>query len=144
MALASPRINMIDSIPAVFDRSHSRNKWVSIYRENFVFTGRDNPKNSNEYARIGMFTSNQSGVRLEQNMILVSISVQTRSSATWSAEIRKNGSTNPLTAINIIDSVGAIDSAANVDFNANDEVQVFIRGENIDRPVIKLVFAQRF
>ena len=67
---------VINNIPAYYDKTASRNKWLSMYRESFIFTGRDSANNTNEYAAtVGAFKSNNSGVRLPVAMTLLAISV---------------------------------------------------------------------
>ena len=48
-----------------------------------------------------------------------------------------------LASIAIVAAAGGQNIALNVDFAAGDDIQVFINGTNIDRPSIKLVFAEK-
>ena len=109
------------------------------------FTGRDNSNNSKEYARsTGAFTSNQAGIRLIRKATLVGMSIQTNGAETWTAEVRKNGSATVEDSIAAAAADGNQDGTLNTDFDAGDEIQVFINGTMINRPVIKLEFAYRF
>jgi len=138
-------INMFgDGILAVYDKSNSRNKWLSVHRETIRFNGRDNANNTNEYARLATFTSNQTGDRLLRNATLVGIVAQTKGSETWTVRVRKNGSATNLASLPISAAAGGGDSTLNIDFNAGDQVQAYIEGTSIDRPMIKLEIAYRF
>ena len=85
-------------------------------------------------------------MRLIRNATLVGISVQTNTAGTWTAEVRKNDTATVQDSLAVAAATGNQSGARNVDFNAGDEVQVYINssGANIDRPVIRLEFAYRF
>jgi len=135
---------MINNTLAVYDKTNSRNKFLAVARDKMVFTGRDSALNTNEYARNGLFTSNNSGTPLESNATLLAISVQTTANATWTAEVRKNGSATVLASLAVAAASSARVLTLNVDFAQGDQVQVFINGTGVNRPVIKLTFAERF
>lgn len=137
-------VAMIANTPAYYDKSNSRNKWLSYYRMHLSFTGRDNQNNSNEYLRAGEFTSNQSSYRLLRNMTLIGISAQTNGNGTWNVRVRKNGVNTNLATLSITAAAGAQSSSFNVDFNAGDKIEVFCDGSNINRPFVVLEFAERF
>jgi len=131
-----------NGILAVFDKSNSRNKFLSVQREYMVFCGRDNMNNQNEYARLNDFTSNQAGSRLIRASTLVGMSIQTNGVETWDARVRKNGVVTDLATLTATAVAGEQAGTFNVDFSAGDEVQVFIdSASGINRPVIKLEFA---
>lgn len=134
----------INNTLAVYDKTNSRNKWLSVAREKMIFTGRDNASNANEYARNGLFTSIQAGTPLEVNSTLLAISVQTNGNATWTAEVRKNGSATVLASLAVSAASSARVLTLNVDFAQGDQIQVFINGTGVNRPIIKLTFAERF
>jgi len=136
---------MINDTLAFYDKSNSRDKFLSVYRMYLGFTGRDNSNNTNEYARFGgQFTSNQSSARLMKNMTLIGMSIQTNGAETWTARVRKNGAVTNLASLAASAATGAQASNYNLDFDAGDKVDVFIDGSSIDRPVIVLEFAERF
>jgi len=140
-----PMAMMQNGLLAIYDKSNSRNKWLSVQREFMTFNGRDNQNNSNEYARCGgSFTSNQSSARLIRNATLVGISIQTNGAVAWTAEVRKNGAPAVLASLASGGLAGAQDGTQNVDFNAGDKIDVFINGSSVDRPLIRLEFAYRF
>jgi hypothetical protein len=134
---------MITNVLAVYDKTNSRNRFLSVHREYMSFSGRDNANNSNEYARIGTFTSNQAGGRLMRNMTLTGISAQTNGAETWNVRVRKNGVVTNLATLALA-AVSGAQGEFNVDFNAGDSVEVFIDGTQIDRPLVRLEFRQRF
>lgn len=135
-------VAMINNVPAVYDKG--RSKWIGYSRQYIYASGRDSANNTNEYARVGDFTSNQGGVRLMQNMVLVGISIQTFGAETWTARVRKNGSVTNLASLASGGAAGAQATNTNVDFNAGDDIEVYIDGSNINRPIIALEFAPRF
>jgi hypothetical protein len=128
-------------VMGVYDKSNSRNKWLSVSREHEVFTGRSNANNSNEYAYVGLINSFETGLRLERAKTLLGISAQTQLSETWTARVRKNGVLTNLASLAITAATGAQTNALNVDFAAGDVVQVYIDGTGVSSPVIKLEFA---
>ncbi len=137
-------VDMIGDLLCVYDKTNSRNKWLSVYRFQMSFTGRDAATNTNEYARVcGAFTSNQGGYRLMRNATLVGISCENKGAQTWTARIRRNGSVTNLASLAVSSAVGAQDITYNVDFSAGDDIEVYIEGSNINRPVITLEFAYR-
>ena len=136
---------VINGILCVYDKTNSRNKFLSVARQFMTFVGRDSALNSNEYARAaGQFTSNQAGIRLIKNATLVGISIQTSGAETWNARVRRNGNTTNLASLAASAANGAQVSNLNIDFNAGDDIEVFIDGTGINRPVIQLEFADRF
>jgi hypothetical protein len=137
-------ISMINNTPAYYDKSNSRNKFLSMYRMHLDFTGRDNANNSNEYMRAGAFTSNQSSYRLIKNMTLIGISAQTEGAETWTARVRKNGVVTNLASLALSAVAGAQDATLNVDFSAGDKIEVYCDGTSVARPFVMLEFAERF
>lgn len=135
-------VEMINNTLAVYDKT--RTKTLSVYREHGEFTGRDSANNTNEYARIGSFSSMNTGRPLRKNMTLVGISIRAAASATWTAQVRKNGAVAVLASLALSAAAAGSDDTLNIDFAAGDQVQVFISGTNINRPVIELIFAERF
>jgi hypothetical protein len=132
-----------DGILYVYDKSNSRNKWLSVQRNFLLFTGRNTTTNTNEYAQIGMFPSNQAGVRLSRAATLIGISVQTKTAETWTAQVRKNGSATVLASLVNTAVSGNHANNYNVDFDAGDNVQVYISGSSIGYPTINLEFAYK-
>lgn len=133
----------ITNVPAYYDKT--RTKWLSMFREYMTFAGRDNQNNANEYMRCSSeFTSNQSSARLMHNMTLIGISAQTNGAETWTARVRKNGSVTNLASLVLTAVDGDSDDTLNIDFNVDDKIEVFIDGSGVDRPLVRLEFAQRF
>ena len=132
-----------NGVIGVYDKSNGRNKWLSVDRQSFVFTGRSSPNNRNEYAYVGLVNSFETGIRIPKNKTLVGISAQANNSATWSARVRKNNVATNLATILVSAAVGAHSNTQNVDFTAGDEIQVYIDVPtgSVGSPVIKLEFA---
>lgn len=134
-------VSIVNNVLSVYDKT--RTKWLSVYRDNIVFSGRDNSNNQDEYARVGQFTSNQAGYKILFDATLVGITVQTRSAGTYGVQVRRNGNTSSVYALPVLASDNASDNAVNTDLNAGDEIQVYLDGSSIDRPLITLILAQR-
>lgn len=135
---------MTNGILAIYDKSNSRDKFLSVQRQYMVFSGRNNKNNTNEYARINNIPAMVGGNRLIRNATLVGISIQTPGAETWTAEVRRNGAATILDSLAAVAATGAQDGTKDTDFNAGDVVQVFITGTQIERPIIVLEFAYRF
>lgn len=151
---AAPSVNLgtANQIPfsvingqlATYDKTNSRNKWLSASRQYVTFSGRDNTNNTNEYLRNGVFTSNEASTKLIQNATLVGISVNTASTETWTARVRKNGVVTNLYSKALTASAGVQDATLNVDFSAGDVIQVYCDGSGVNRPLVVLEFAYRY
>lgn len=137
-------VSMIGGILAVYDKTNSRNKFLSVNRQYMYFWGRDSNNNTNEYARAGDFTSNQGGPVLMRNATLVGISAKTNGAETWTVRVRKNGVVTNLASLALSAVDKAQDITLNIDFNAGDDIEVYIDGTRINRPIITLEFAYRF
>jgi len=135
-------ISMINNAPAYYDKT--RTKWLGYSRQHVYASGRDNSNNSNEYMRIGDFTSNQTGARMLRNMTIFGITAQTNGSETWTARIRKNGVVTNIASLALAAVEGAQDVAVNVDVNAGDEIEVYCDGTNINRPFVTIELAPRY
>jgi len=135
-------VSSINNLLSVYDKT--RTKFLGVNRQFIYFTGRDNANNNNEYARCcGTFTCNQSSARLIRNMTLIGASIQTNGAETWNMRVRKNGVVTNVYSLAATAVAGAKDQAANIDFNADDVIQVYIDGTQVDRPFITLEFAER-
>jgi hypothetical protein len=130
-----------NGVMGAYDKSNSRNKWLSVSRDKFVFTGRSNQNNANEYAYTGLINSFETGLRLERAKTLIGISAQTQNTETWNVRVRKNGVLTNLASLALTGVSGGQINTLNVDFDAGDVVQVYIDGTSVSSPVIKLEFA---
>lgn len=129
---------------ASYDKTNSRNKFLSVSRQYVTFGGRDSVNTTNEYLRNALFTSNESSTRLIQDATLVGISVQTSGAETWIARVRRNGVVTNLYSKSLTASAGTQDNTLNVDFAAGDVVQVYCEGTGVNRPLVVLEFAYRY
>jgi len=136
--------SVINGQLATYDKTNSRNKFLSVSRQYVTFGGRDNAKITNEYLRNALFTSNESSTRLIQDATLVGISVNTATNSTWNVRVRKSGSATNLYSKSLTGSVGTQDNTLNLNFSAGEVIQVYGDGSNIDRPLVVLEFAYRY
>lgn len=131
---------------ATYDKTNSRNKWLSVARHSAVFSGRDNDKNKNEYLRIGgAFVSNKTGFRVAQACTLVSITLESGGAVAWTARVRKNYLAADITTKATGGARGIQDTTLNVDLAAGDTIQVYLdSGSNdVDRPNVVLEYAYK-
>lgn len=133
----------ISNMLAIYDKTNSRNRFLGVARQYMTFSGRDSANNSNEYLRVGLFTSNQAGIRLMRNATLTGISAQTNGAETWNVRVRKNGVVTDLATL-VLSAVSGAQDEYNVDFDAGDSVEVYLDGTQIDRPLVTLEFRERF
>lgn len=132
-----------NAVVGVYDKSNSRNKWLSVNRSEYVFTGRSNNNNANEYAYTGLINSFETGLRLERAKTLIGIVAETQDTETWTVRVRKNGVLTNLASLAITAAAGGVVNTLNVDFAAGDVIQVYIDGTGISSPVMKLEFADK-
>lgn len=137
----TPMAMFANGVLGVYDKSNSRNKWLSVARTQLVFTGRSSDNNKNEYAYIGLVNSFETGLRLERAKTLIGISAQTQLTETWTVRVRKNGVLTNLASLAITAAAGGSTTALNLDLAAGDVIQVYIDGSSVSSPVIKLEFA---
>jgi len=129
---------------ASYDKTNSRNKFLSVSRQYVTFGGRDSTKTTNEYLRNALFTSNEASTKLIQNATLVGISVNTAEAETWIARVRRNGVVTNLYSKSLTGSAGTQDATLNVNFDVGDVVQVYCEGTDVNRPLVVLEFAYRY
>ena len=136
--------SVINGQLATYDKTNSRNKFLSVSRQYVTFGGRDSSKTTNEYMRNAMFTSNEASTKLIQNATLVGIAVNTAEAETWIARVRRNGVVTNLYSKSLTTSTGTTDNTLNVNFDAGDVIQVYCEGSDINRPLVVLEFAYRY
>jgi len=129
---------------ATYDKTNSRNKFLSVSRQYVTFSGRDNDKVTNEYLRNGLFTSNEASTKLIQDATLVGIAVNTASAETWNVRVRRNGVATNLYSKSLTGSAGTQDATLNTNFDVGDVIQVYCDGTDVNRPLVVLEFAYRY
>jgi hypothetical protein len=131
-------------ILGVYDKSNSRDKWLSVHREYMTFTGRNTATNKNEYLWIDRVNSMQTGMRLMRDSTLLGLSIESADSDTYTLRIRKNNSATNLASLVVTGATGLQDITLDIDFNQGDEVQAYLESaNNIEAPVARLEFAYR-
>jgi len=140
-----PVAMMEDGIIAVYDKSNSRNKWLSTQREHIVVTGRNTATNKNEYLWSSRVNLMQSGIRMKRDATLVAASAQLGASGTCNFRIRKNGVATNLATLAVTAATGNEDNTLNLDVNKGDYVQFYLEaGANIDTPILQTEWAYRY
>ena len=105
-----------------------RGKWLSAAKDLLVFGRRGNsglsdpnPQYLNYSA--GVLTSNNSGIRLPQNAVIIGITVQLDSAGTCTVRLRKNDSATNIASLTCTAATGAQDVDMNVDVFQTDFLQ---------------------
>jgi len=111
-----------------------------------TIAGNNNTNVTNQYLKQvdGIYT-NINGFLLPNNTTLVCIVASSKIgiNATWTAEIRKNGSPTVIDSITITNSDRAYDSTKNTDFNAGDIIEIYMNGTGINSPKVILHLRRR-
>jgi len=112
-------------------------------RQFTVMGGRNNANVSNQYLDgIANVPMNLNSIRLPYNARLIKFTSSTEGVETFTAELRKNDSVTIITSNSHSASIFET-SNLNINFDADDEVQFFVNGMNIGRPIFVAVFEQR-
>lgn len=127
-----------------YDKSNSRDKWLSVHRENLVFTGRNVTTNKDEYLWMGRVNTQRTGWRAATKSTIVGIKVQIGTAATTVVEIRKNGSASVIASVTLTAVVGNQDLTLDVDLAVGDYVQVFLNSSAvlIESPIVEVEVAR--
>ena len=140
-----PMAMMPNGILAAYDKSNSRNKWLSVQREFMTFSGRNTATNKNEYLWIDRVNSMQSGMRLLRDATLIGISVEAAASGTYDIIVRKNNGATALATCSVSAATGKSQATFNLDLDAGDEIQCYLSAAaNIEAPVVRFELAYRF
>ena len=140
-------VSLINGQLAVYDKSNSRNKFLSVARYLAVFSGRDHDANKDEYLRTnGAFVSNKTGFRVAQACTIVGITLESAGATAWTARVRKNYLAANIASKATGGAQGVQDISLNVDLLAGDTIQVFLdsAGVHIDRPNVIVEYAYKY
>ena len=140
-------VSLINGQLAVYDKSNSRNKFLSVARYQAVFSGRDHDNNKDEYLRTnGAFVSNKTGFRVTQACTIVAITLESAGATAWTARVRKNYLAANIASKATGGARGVQDITLNVDLAAGETMQVFLdsAGVNIDRPNVIVEYAYKY
>ena len=107
--------------------------------------GRNSNSTTDQYLRTwDGIPMNTVGIALLFNSTLVGISMfEAVNTQSWTAQIRKNGSSTDITTLSLTNAYEKHTSSVNVDFDAGDRVQVRLSGSSIDYPQVILYFRRR-
>jgi hypothetical protein len=108
----------------VFDGD--RGKWISGQKDVFMFGRRGSSKDQYLGFWGGQLASNNSGIRLPQNAIILSMTVQLDSSGTCDIHVRKNDSTTNIATLTCTAALGSKDVTLNVGVDADEYLQCFV------------------
>ena len=91
----------------------------------------------------GSVPTNIAGFVLPYDARIVAIGAATDGSETWTAEVRKNNVATALASLNITASDKGSTGPLSVDVNADDEIQIFCNGTNVDSPQVTVYLIWR-
>jgi len=115
----------------------NRGKWLSGAKDLLVFGRRGDSKNQYLNYSAGNLVSNNSGLRLPQNAVIVGMTVQLDASGTCIVHIRKNDSATSIASLTVTSANGAIDNDMNADAFASDYLQCYVEATNpVEDPMV--------
>jgi len=132
--------NSTSGLMAVYDGV--RGLWLSVTRQ-FIMFGKSKTA-KNEFLRFngGSVASNRSGIRLEYNAVMTSITTQLRSAGTATIEIRRNNVNTSVYSEILSNVQGQSTPGLNVPLLANDYLQCYIGNTSgVKYPMVKLEIA---
>jgi hypothetical protein len=117
-----PPIVLDAGTPWMYD--DNRSKWLSAGRVVFM-AGRSGRIKNGFLRTVDGQVTNLTGYRMPRDATITTISVQTRTSETWTLHIRKNGTDTNILSVPIIASTGAHDTLIDVDLDEGDRIHFF-------------------
>lgn len=119
----------------------TRSKWLSLQHMHLA-AGRNSALATNVYMRVvNDIPSNQTGYRMLRDGTITGLAAQTNGSESWTFEVRRNGSA--IASLVISAATGGQDATIDVDFSAGDELQFYVNGTAINKPVGVVEYAWR-
>lgn len=144
-----PTTNVVDGAIAtvsgvfyVYDGT--RSKFLSVDRKLLIASKQGFAKDI--YLRVGEgIATSQTGIRALRDGTITGISLQTDSAATWTLEVRRNGTVTVLASLASGGAQGAQSVSLNADFSQGDELQFYANtaGSTIESPVGNIEIAWR-
>lgn len=142
-----PVAMMGSGVLATYDKSNSRNKFLSVDRLIVGFTGRANATNKNEYMYYGLVNTFATAFPLPYACTLVRAQAILDDVGTVNMRVRKNDAATNVATLALSGVKKAVDDTLNVDFAAGDEIQPYIdtaAGAGVGSPVFVLEFARKY
>lgn len=128
--LTDGAIAIVGGILYIYDGT--RSKWLSMDR--VMLQGGRRGSATNIYMRIpDNIATSQTGLRMLRDGTITGLVAQTESSATWTFEVRRNGSV--IASLTITAASGDQATDTNVDFSQGDELQLYCNGTSVPSPV---------
>jgi hypothetical protein len=140
--LADGAIAVIAGILCAYDST--RGKWLSVDRK--ILTGSKDGAAKDVYLRHDNIAMSQTGLRALRDGTVTGIFLQTDVAATWTLEVRRNGTVTVLASLASGGAQGAQSATINADFSAGDELQLYANtsGAAILAPIAGIEIAWRF
>lgn len=120
-----------------------RGKWLSDRTYTFG-AGRNSNVVSNLYLRTyDDVPTNLIPFVVPYNSTILSLSTTTSATASWQAQVRKNGGPSPILSHNLSNTINFSDSTQNIDVSTGDTLSLFASGSSIPFPSINILLARR-
>ena len=120
------------------------NKWISITTFSYVFGNEGKTRNQYLNYYVGRSPSIRSGLRLNRDALILSLSGQFASLNTGTFQIRKNNLQTNLISLDIVNDLGKHTNNLNLDLEESDTIQCFFESNNdVTNPIIVVELAWR-
>lgn len=120
----------------------TRDKFMAVDRAT-AHLSRYGANIQDSYLQIGgVSTSGDQGILMMRKGTITGLAIKSRSSDNFFVEIRKNNSTTTLYQLQAMAGQG-VNAVLDIDFDALDNIQLFLRGNGIDHPIASLEYTWR-
>ena len=139
--LSDGQLSVKDGILFVYD--NTRGKWLSVSRSILCFGRKGLTRNQYLDHFAGGLSSNNSGLRMARDAVIVSLAAQFDVSGTGTFQIRKNDGLS-ITNLSLSSSVGEQSTTVNIDLDQGDFLQCYLSSSsNVQDPIILVEIAWR-
>ncbi len=90
----------------------------------------------------GVSTAGDQGILMMRKGTITGLAIKSRSTDNFYVEIRKNNSPTTIYQLQVIGGQG-VNATLDIDFDALDNIQIFMRGNGIDHPIASLEYTWR-
>ena len=98
---------------------------------------------NNTFLRHGVVLTNQNPIVFPFDVRLIAMAAASQTSTTWDLELQESGVLIPGAVLNTVAATKAGVTGLTVDISALTEIQAFVNGSSIQKPVATLFFARR-
>ena len=126
----------------VFFSDPSRTKDITVNRSN-ISGNIYSPNVVNRYMRIGKVPmQSDQGWNIPRDAVITGLWAKSRSTGSWSIEVRKNGVPVTLVSVPVVSGIGS-NFGLDFDVDKDDWLQLYVSGTDVDYPIASLEIAYR-